>query len=170
MTNVSKKTKMDDVQSHISESFDFINKYLPDRYVSLVQEKLIAKGAKVPARTGFTGPYMMEYLYLDEIIRFMEADTYYVIKHDPARRSDREFTFKLILRPANSNDFKWSPRYPRYFRIYWLRLDETHIQGPLYFMPGTDREKFSAQLQAGQLYVPNERQDFTAWQASSAAS
>lgn len=121
-------------------------------------------------KTGFAGPYMLENLYLDEIIRFMEADAYYVIRHDPARRADREFTFKLILRPANGDDFRWSPRYPRWFRIYWLRLDAQRIQGPLYFMPGTDIQEFSKQLQAGQLYVPNEKQDFIAWQASSAAS
>jgi len=40
MTNVDKKTKSDDVQTHIKTSFEYINKHLPNRYVHLVQEKM----------------------------------------------------------------------------------------------------------------------------------
>lgn len=42
MTKISKKTKSDNVQSHIKEAFAIIDEHLPERYVPLVMEKLKA--------------------------------------------------------------------------------------------------------------------------------
>ena len=47
MTNVDKKTKLDEMQMHIETSFDFINEHLPSRYVRLVQNKMIELGQNV---------------------------------------------------------------------------------------------------------------------------
>lgn len=49
MTNVVKKVKLDDVQTHIEESFSFINKHLPAHYVSLVQERMKESNLIVPS-------------------------------------------------------------------------------------------------------------------------
>ena len=51
MANVNKKTKKEDVQLHIKQSFEFIDEYLPLRYVSLTQAKMQLLG-NVAAASG----------------------------------------------------------------------------------------------------------------------
>lgn len=46
MTNVDKKYKSEDVQTHIKTSFLFINEHLPRNYTSLVQKKMLELGQK----------------------------------------------------------------------------------------------------------------------------
>jgi hypothetical protein len=125
----------------------------------------------VKSSTGrWGGPHYLEYHFLDEIVTLMHQDFYYVIKQPAAPVHPIEFTFKLILRPAVGDDFKWRESFPRWDRVYYLLIDNDTIQGPLYLFPNSRQDIFKEQYKNKQIYVPNELQSFEPYRPKQASS
>lgn len=126
-----------------------------------------AEGALIESRTvfvqsvrdrRFSGPHFLENHFLDEIVCLIDANFYYVI--GVGRGCAQEFWCELLLRPALLDDFRWAPKHLRYYRMYYLSPKPGEIWGPYFLEPRTDMILFEAQVQAGMVMVPNERQTF----------
>jgi hypothetical protein len=123
---------------------------------SLKESGTVFEGS--PKRS-FCGPRFIEYLYLDEILTFIDQDFYYVIKQGVVEHP-LEYKFEFRLRMAVADDFRWSPNFPRHQRMYYTTQDKIKIFGPYFYNPDADTEVFQKQLAGGSILVPNEQQTF----------
>jgi hypothetical protein len=70
-----------------------------------------------------------------------------------------EFIFDIVLRDASLEDFIACKRFMRFDRIYYI-YQEQKLSGPFYTDNSTTNIFIENLLKKGELFVPNERQDF----------
>lgn len=117
----------------------------------------------------FSGPHFLEVHSLGAIVCLACRDWFYIIKRGHNYTAG-EVTFKLALRRAEVNDFRWSPYYPRWGRLYYTSTDKAMVYGPHYLTEDTDKKQLAAQLQDGHIWVPAEGQQFYAQHYTALAS
>lgn len=107
---------------------------------------------------GYVGPRFIELISVEEIEALMNSLFFFKLKND---RKDYSFEFEFILdvRQAGPDDFRWSPKHPRYFRPYYKR-ENNMISGPHILLESTDMKSLAKDILSGKIYVPDEKQNF----------